>query len=67
MWLSAAYVLLPVKIKKSYVNRLNLLRKTAIPPGWKVVEGLPNYIVKDTTDASSLSSIHVPFDGPMVL
>ena len=49
------------------MNGLNLLRKAAIPPGWKVVEGLPNYIVKDTTDASttdgsSLSSIRVPID-----
>ena len=67
VWLSTAYVLLPDKTKESYVNGLNLLRKAAIPPGWKVVEGLPNYIVKDTTDASttdgsSLSSIRVPID-----
>lgn len=62
VWLSTAYVLLPDKTKESYVNGLNLLRKAAIPPGWKVVEGLPNHIVKDNTDASYLSSIHVPID-----
>ena len=50
VWLSTAYVLLPDKTKESYENGLNLLRRAAIPPGWKVVEGFPNLIISDSED-----------------
>ena len=71
VWLSTAYVLLPDKTKESYENGLNLLRRAAIPPGWKVVEGFPNLIISDsddnavdTSDEATAQDASVPASAP---